>query len=534
MSWSILPVKNHPSSRRSTRAVNTIPVLVKPSQSKNTWEPSLPIWVGLILVGMMLLLSLAAIVGFYAYYQYTGRIYPGVRLAGEDLGGKTLDEAAQWLDQRWNAQPALLVTNGITSQAISPNALGISVNALATAQRAHEIGHGSHPLDEFMRMLVCLVNGWEVQPVVTFDHEQALRGLENLNAILSQPPQDARLHIENGTITAIPAEIGYAINLEKSLERLENEYLTVISQGFFQVDLKPVLPEIASVDSLVAEAEQLIRTPIEVSAYDAIRDQWYTFTLNQNELAALLKAEADGSRVFLSLDAQSTLSILRTWNIQLPGDSYLDSPENAALLAEAVSQGSAPRLLVRHYPTTYTVQPGDTLLKIGWNLGFPYWMILQANPGLDPNNVWAGITLNIPSKDDLLPLPIVFGKRIRISISKQRLWVYENSKEIGKYVISTGIDRSPTQPGVFQVQTHEEMAYASVWNLYMPHFIGIYEAWPGFMNGIHGLPILSNGQRLWANILGKPASYGCIIMDVQPAEWLYYWAENGVVVEIIP
>jgi lipoprotein-anchoring transpeptidase ErfK/SrfK len=39
---------------------------------------------------------------------------------------------------------------------------------------------------------------------------------------------------------------------------------------------------------------------------------------------------------------------------------------------------------------------------------------------------------------------------------------------------------------------------------------------------------------LWANILGRPASYGCIILDLNAAEKLYNWAENGVVVEIKP
>jgi lipoprotein-anchoring transpeptidase ErfK/SrfK len=77
-------------------------------------------------------------------------------------------------------------------------------------------------------------------------------------------------------------------------------------------------------------------------------------------------------------------------------------------------------------------------------------------------------------------------------------------------------------------------AYASVWDLHMPDFLGIYEAWPGFMNGIHGLPTLSGGRRLWADILGRPASYGCIILDLDDAAWLYNWAENGVVVEIHP
>lgn len=189
---------------------------------------------------------------------------------------------------------------------------------------------------------------------------------------------------------------------------------------------------------------------------------------------------------------------------------------------------------VSHKPTTYVVQPGDTLLKIAWKLGFPMWKILEANPGLDPDRLFAGQELAIPSKDELLPLQIIPNKRIVVSISKQRLMVYENGKQIKKFIISTGLDRSPTQPGVFQVLTHKANAYASVWDLYMPNFLGIYEAWPGFMNGIHGLPTLSNGTRLWANVLGRPASYGCIILDLPDSKFLYNWAENGVVVEILP
>jgi lipoprotein-anchoring transpeptidase ErfK/SrfK len=39
---------------------------------------------------------------------------------------------------------------------------------------------------------------------------------------------------------------------------------------------------------------------------------------------------------------------------------------------------------------------------------------------------------------------------------------------------------------------------------------------------------------LWGNILGRPASYGCIIMELDAAEFLYDWAEEGVIVEIRP
>ena len=207
-------------------------------------------------------------------------------------------------------------------------------------------------------------------------------------------------------------------------------------------------------------------------------------------------------------------------------------PAVAYNLTDRWENGEAYTVIIRHPPTLYDVQAGDTLLKVAWYTGIPFWMILNANPGMDMNNLPAGQAINLPSKNDLLPYPVVVGKRLVLSIPDQRLRVFENGNQIKEFVISTGIDRSPTQPGVFQVQSHELEAYASVWDLYMPHFLGIYESWPGFMNGFHGLPKLSNGTRLWGGILGRPASFGCIILTLEDAEWLYNWAENGVVVEI--
>jgi len=87
---------------------------------------------------------------------------------------------------------------------------------------------------------------------------------------------------------------------------------------------------------------------------------------------------------------------------------------------------------------------------------------------------------------------------------------------------------------VFQVLSREESAYASLWDLEMPHFIGIYASGPGFTNGIHALPILSSGQRLWEGALGTRASYGCIILGIAEAEELFAWAEIGVTVEVRP
>ncbi len=66
----------------------------------------------------------------------------------------------------------------------------------------------------------------------------------------------------------------------------------------------------------------------------------------------------------------------------------------------------------------------------------------------------------------------------------------------------------------------------------MRHFLGITEALPDFWNRIHELPLLSRGVRRWADVLGRPASFGCIILDLEAAERMYTWAEEGAITEI--
>jgi LysM repeat protein len=47
-------------------------------------------------------------------------------------------------------------------------------------------------------------------------------------------------------------------------------------------------------------------------------------------------------------------------------------------------------------PTTYTVQPGEWIYQIARKLGKDPQAIIDANPGINPNVVYAGQVLNIP------------------------------------------------------------------------------------------------------------------------------------------
>lgn len=150
-------------------------------------------------------------------------------------------------------------------------------------------------------------------------------------------------------------------------------------------------------------------------------------------------------------------------------------------------------------------------------------------------SIWTGyrsVRSQFPPQQVLTPYETVPGKRIVISISEQRLRVYDSGQLLHDWPCFTGKRDSPTYTGHFQALSKEEMAYASEWDLQMPHFLGIYRAGGQTFNGIHALPILSHGQRLWAGHLGSRTSFGRIVLGIQEAETLYLWAELGVPVVI--
>jgi LysM repeat protein len=176
----------------------------------------------------------------------------------------------------------------------------------------------------------------------------------------------------------------------------------------------------------------------------------------------------------------------------------------------------------------YIVRPGDTLIAIALRFGTSPAAIAQANNLRHPSLLYVGQRLVMPGVERTTQ----GRKRIEIDISEQRLTAWEGETLVYDFVCSTGLPGYPTRRGQFQVLDKIPMAYSGPWNLWMPHWLGIYWA-GGSENGIHALPII-NGKKLWEGHLGRPITYGCIVLSTEAAEVLYNWADIGTPVAIKP
>ncbi|MEJ2558654.1 MAG: L,D-transpeptidase family protein, partial [Anaerolineae bacterium] len=461
-------------------------------------------------------------------------ILPGVRTLGVELGGKRKAEAVTLLQQDWLARTVILDA-GDTTWSVTPPMLGIMLDAEATAQIAYQQGRSLATLKDVLKDKGRV----DIAPVWRIDPSIAQANLQALAPRFDVPPVEAGLQVVDGRVEATPAVSGRALDVTATVAWLEQNEARVIDQGRLNLVMVPVQPALTDVSAALAQANQLLANPLSVRGYDPITDQTQMWTIAPDVWGTWLSLSidpADAPRLNWELNTEKAQAFLGAQAAVLGSDGYLDLGEATTAIKDAVATHSSDvRVRIYHHPRQHNVQSGETLSSIARDYGIPYPWIQEANPGVG-DALYTGQVLTLPSPDVLLPLPVVENKRIVVSLSQQKMWVYENGNLKWEWPLSTGISSSPTSPGVFQIQTHERNAYASNWNLWMPYFMGIYRPVPtsDFMNGFHGFPTRNGSTLLWTGDLGHPVTYGCILISTENAISLYEWAEEGVVVEVRP
>lgn len=510
-------------------------------------------WV--FLVFWLIVLALVALLVLSLANIYRGDvILSGVTALGQDLGGRTRSEASQVIASEWQSRKVIL-DGGEQSWTLSPEQLGVALDANAMAEAAYQQGRAEPSLNAILPTVRRIVASSGLLPVATdtaavtpawrFDRATATNTIRTLAGQIDIPTQNAGVTVVDGQVQTTPAQPGRALDVGALLTTLETHPWEVALARAENVPLRFTLPivdqppAIADAAAIVDELTPLLAHPITVRLYDPIRDERLAWTIQPADMGRWVGVgeaidAANGQKELTwSVDEQKVRDTITAQNATFGDERYVDLDTAAPALAEAFTkQQGEIKQTVMHGERQHVVKAGETLSSIAYDYGFPYPYLMLANPGKD--NLLVGDTITIPSVDVLVPLPVVENKRIIVSIPEQNVKVYENGALKWDWTASTGIDSSPTSPGIFQIQTHEEMAYAANWDLYMPWFMGIYRPVPGqeFMNGFHGFPSRDRRQLLWTKNLGHKVTYGCIMLSSENTKTLYDWAEAGVVVEI--
>ncbi len=475
-----------------------------------------------------------------AYDQnYADRIYPGVSVYGVDLSGMTVDEAIVALRGTFPnpAVQPLTLSDGARTWNRTWADLGIKLDPTSTAQLAYRVGREGTPKENRSAQIKALAAGWQVPPIIILpDSTEATAALEALAPEVAIPPVNASLTIQPDGVVPVPAQAGRELDIAATVAALPHAVSVGPTGLVLNLLTTQVEPAIGDPGPAQAQVEALLAQPFVLSAYDFLSSFSTQWSVEPAVVASWLTVQevVDEEKARLAVGAleDAIRAHLNTLNGQLTTDQVtIDVDKSVPQIQAAIeaTQNQAAVVLA-HPPRIHVVQFGETMMSVARTYGFPVWRLIEANPDIDANDLHPGQEVIIPTIDLLFPLPLITDQHIVIDISDQRLQAYADETLVYDFICSTGIESSPTLPGTFQILSKEEEAYASSWDLWMPHFMGVYRSGPDFTNGIHGLP-LRNGQQLWWK-LGSPASYGCIVLGIEEAAKLYEWTQLGALVTI--
>jgi len=477
--------------------------------------------------------ALILFIGLLISTVFSNQIGPNIWTMGQSLSGLTVEEARSELVALWQDEILIdLTVGGEIIASISPNIIGLNLDARTMAEDAKALGLTGFPM------------GASIDPVLQIDYGIAQNYLLTLTDTIYIPPYDAGYQWQDGRLIGVQGTSSRELDIALSLEQLTQNSTAIVTTQRFDLLTNSMPPNIVDPSPYLDEAYAFVNNDFTLMGYDPYTNEYIPWTASEEERTQWIAAGTNGI-VLRESAFDAYYNALNEWLFQGEYPRYLQKQEIVDSINVAMQTGMSEALLrIRYLPTEYVVESQDNGFRIGRKTGLPFGLIDEANPGLDWNTLSIGQTINLPSRDTLLQTEVVSNKRIVVDLDRLWMVAYENGQVIFSWPISSGRDTAPTYPGIFQILQKDEIAYGSSYSLCsegsndcdqweMYWFMGIYEVFPGLMNGFHGAVLLPNGAFLGGGGVRGRTTFGCVMSENSEAEQLFAWADVGTIVEIV-
>lgn len=452
---------------------------------------------------VLLPLFLILLANAFAAAYVEGTIYPGVKVAGQNVAGLTRQQATSLLQSKPLGKQVKLTVNDQEFVA-SNEAIGASYDIPATVELAYQAGR-QHDLP-LIGIFDSIRSSSDIGYAFELDYRKLSSFTNQIVEKVGQPAKNAALVVQNGEIVVQPDSDG--LGLDKSqVTQLVSDALAEAKTAEFTLEPEPVEApiQVETAESAKQEAEVLLKRTIKLTYNGRV------FQPNAVNIGYWVTAVPDDEVNPSKLQVEVS-------EAQIKG--YVQS------VANEIDKAPVNKKVVVKNGTSTVEREGQEGIAVNQDAAS------QAIAQAMRENRDAEIALQtntIPFKTETIRTTSLDSpKYIEINLSRQYLWAYENGQVVHSAPITSGATGAGlgTVTGLFAIYSKRTNTYLNgsqygydynvFVNYWMPFYkgFGLHDA--SWRNGRFG------GQDYYYN-----GSHGCVNMPAGTAAFIYNWSDVG-------
>jgi vancomycin resistance protein YoaR len=260
---------------------------------------------------------------------FAGRIFPGVKVAGVDVGGLRTQDAAQKVaaSVTFPQQGKIVLRDGERIWMATPAQLGLLVDPNSSARSAYRVGRSGWFLDRLREQYYAWYTGHSIPPSLVYDQRAAYGFLDGVAREIDTPTIEARLELQGTDVIVHPGQVGRTVDMYKNLMLISLQ-LQTMHDGVIDLLVTDSRPVILDPTQQAETARRMLSQPLTITMPDQDAGQAGPWTIEPAALATMLgfeRVEESGSAQFqVRLDSD----MLRTYLAGL-APSLSRTPQNA-------------------------------------------------------------------------------------------------------------------------------------------------------------------------------------------------------------
>jgi len=249
-------------------------------------------------------LFLALVLGIFAFFViggiftlgfqilYAGRIYPGVTVAGIDVGGLTPAQAGEKINAEltYPKNGRILLQDGENGWVVTPQDLGLFLDPGSSAQAAFDYGRSGGLLTRIYDQFSGWYDGANASPALVFDERIARQYLTHLSGQINREVIEANLGVQGTEVIVRSGEVGRTLDIDATLAAVSSQVQT-FQDGLVSLIVEETAPVILDPTAQAEIAREILSEPLTLTMPEGLTAENAPWVLEPATLAGMLAIE---------------------------------------------------------------------------------------------------------------------------------------------------------------------------------------------------------------------------------------------------